>query len=274
MDKRNFFLFFVFFLVFASFVSSAPPFQTNINSFDGLMIETPTFDIVPINSNYTFHYHVYNVSSGINLNTSSCVMHLYDFKTGDHILQEVAVPDENGIDFDVVVNDSLFSDAGSYYRLFQCNDSNIGGYVGIQFDVGSAFKEATIPDAIIQSLLILVFVVFFIVSLVFAFVMDGENQFTMGPQGERILELNSGKYIKLFLYLLSYFFFWMLTWSIWITFEKFVLSQTFTSVLNVLFIIETILLGPIIIMVIVIGLVKHFADSELLNLSKRGLNMR
>lgn len=277
MQCKNLFLIFVFLLIFlVPTISAVPPFQaTNLVSSNSLQIETPVFDVVKINQNYTFHFHVFNVNGSFLTNAStSCILHIYDFQTGDHILQQSAVMDSNMIDFDVSINDSLLTKEGNYFRLIQCNTSSYGGFLGTQFKVGYSMREASVQDAIINSVIIFLLVIFFITCLTWALVTDGENKFTMGPEGDTFLELNYGKYLKLFLYLLSYLFFWMLTWSIWQVVDKFALSSTFTEVLKLLFIIETIFWPILIIAIVVIGFVKQVSDSEIARLVKRGLKPR
>jgi hypothetical protein len=275
MDKNKLIYFFVF-LFMVSIVSSAPPFQTNTITFqNGLQIETPIFDVVPVSSNYTFYFHVYDMNGSIKTNSSTkCILHIYYFVTGSHIFQKNASMDENGIDFEVEINSSLLTKEGNYFRLIQCNASNVGGFIGTQFKVGYSMREASVQDAIINSVMIFILVIFFIVTLAWAMMVDGENKFTMGPEGDTFLEMNIGKYVKLFLYLLSYLWFWMLTWAVWQVAEKFILSQTFSGVMHTLFIFETIMWIPLIIIVVVIGFIKHLTDSEVARLVKRGLKPR
>ena len=264
------------FLLMLNIVYAQPPFQTGADSNDGLLIEVPIFEVVPISQNYSFYFHVFNTINGtyVHNDTADCYVHIYDFQTGEHILQVKASGNGNGLDFEVEINDSLLTLEGTYFKLIQCNTTSQAGFFGHQFKVGYALREATTPDAIINSLFILIAVIFFIVSLSFAFVLDGDDIFSMGAEGEHILEFNALKYVKLFLYLLSYFFFWITTWVIWITFEKFMLSSYSTDLLRILFIVETILWVPMIFMIVFIGLVKYIADAKALKLAKRRLMPR
>lgn len=168
-------------------------------------------------------------------------------------------------------NFSNTSELGQYF-YFVCGDKNDDiTCETLSFLVSNSGENTTSEGGAFYIALIFIFVVFFIVSLIFAFNLDGENQFTMGEKGDPIFEMNFNKYIKLGLYLLSYFFFWILTWTSWEISKSFLLSSKLFGLLKSIFIIETILLFPIILFVIVIGTMKIIADSELMKLTKRGL---
>lgn len=275
MDKKKLIYFFVF-LFMIQLVLGAPPFQTGtILQSNGLQIETTIFEVVPVSSNYSFHWHVFDVNGSMKTNASTfCFLHIYDFETGHHIVEKNATMDSNKIDFVVAINSSVLTKEGTYFRLIQCNSSNIGGFLGTQFKVGFNTREATIQDAIINSSILLLITILFLTCLIWGIVMDGENKFTMGPEGETLLELNIGKYAKLLLYWLAYMFFWMLIWVAWQIVQKFMLSNTFSGILKVLFIFLTIFWIPLTIVIVVIGLVKHVTDSEVTRMVSRGLKPR
>ena len=63
----------------------------------------------------------------------------------------------------------------------------------------------------------------------------------------------------------------MLTWSAWQIADKFLLSDTLVGILRMIFLVVTIGWLPIMIMVISIGLVKHFTDIDIEKTTSRGL---
>ena len=278
MDKKKFFFFIIVFLILLNIAFAQPPFQESASfTIKGLVIEAPVYDVIPLNKNYSFHFHVFNQSNGVSFDnsTTNCFMHIYDYQTGLHLLEQNAVMDSNGVDFEVNINDSLFSKEGTYFRVMQCNHSTEGGFLGIQFKVGYSLRNPSIQDAMINSLLVILFVIFFLISLIWAVYIDGENYFKMGPDdADPILTFNIGKYVKLFLYLLSYIFFWMLTWASWQMADLFMLSKIFSSVLKALFFIETALLGPMFIVIVIIGFIKHLTDTKAFKLAERNINPR
>lgn len=176
--------------------------------------------------------------------------------------------------FSYTYNWSNTSEVGEYF-YFVCGDkSDVLTCETLSFLVSTSGHIFDIPSSIMYGILIFIFTILFVVTLIFAIMMDGDNKFTLGPEGETLVELNVGKYVKLFLYLLSYLFFWILSWSIWQVSTRFLLSTNLFGVLEVIFIIVTIAWIPIILIVAVIGFMKHFTDSEILNLSKRGIMPR
>ena len=140
--------------------------------------------------------------------------------------------------FSYTYNWSNTSELGEYF-YFVCGDkSDILTCETLSFMVSANGEGFTTSNSMVYATLIFVFIIFFIVSLIFAIITDGENKFTMGPEGERLVELNSGKYVKLFLYLLSYLFFWILSWAIWQVSTTFLPTSNLLGVLRILFILE------------------------------------
>ena len=245
MNKKSFlWIFVLLFFVFNSYASSGSI-------------------IFKQNSNVSL-YQVCDSCSFVNLESVI-------FPSGDVLYLNSSMV-KNG--FSYTYNWSNTSELGEYF-YFVCGDKDEGlACETLSFMVSVNGERFTTPSSIVYAILIAVFTIFFIVSLMFAIFMDGENKFTMGPEGERLLEVNSGMYVKLFLYLLSYLFFWVLSWSIWQVSVVFLPTSNLLGVLRIIFIVETIAWLPIMLIVAVIGIVKHVTDSEILNLNKRGLMPR
>lgn len=270
MHKKNFFWIFVLFLVFSSFVSAQPPGQT-LGTMDILY---PKFDSIRYGETFTFHLHAFDELGNI-LNNSdyTCDIHIYGVN-GSHEIEDVMNDDSNWVDKEYEFTANVSDHVGWHSYNIWCYSVAEQGAISEPFLVSKSGEDFTTASGVIYASLIIVFTIFFIVALAFAFHIDGENKFTMGDTGEPLLELNYGKYVKLFLYLLSYLFFWILSWGIWQVSTNFLLATRLFGVLKALFIIETILWIPMIIMVVVIGFAKILTDSDLLRLEKRGLRPR
>lgn len=271
MQKKLFWI--LAFFVLLNIAFAVPPFQsTSIVQSTGLTIEQPIFDVVPINSNFTFYWQVYNESGILMTNSSvSCLMHIYDPRNGSHILMQNGFTDLNGIDFKVQIPNSLFTREGNYFQLIQCNTSSKGGFLSHNFKVGYNLSEGSVQEAIIYAMIIIVLSIFFILSIVTGFMINGENEFNFAGD---LVKINLNKYLKVFLFFLAYIFFWGLTFVLWEVSAIFFNSADLTGILHVLFIIETILMVPAFMVIPVVLLVKHIADSQLLELTKRGLKPR
>lgn len=168
---------------------------------------------------------------------------------------------------------TLISDSIYYFTFNQSE----GDYIVKLCDGSTREIKVTngmIAESIIYSILLLLLAGFFITSLALAFYLDGENKFTMGDAGDPILEINLNKYAKLFLYLLSYLFLWMLTWTSWQVSDTFLLFDGLTNILRLIFIVETIAWVPIILIVTIVGLTKHLADADLIKTTERNLPLR
>lgn len=257
---------FVLFLMF-NLAYAQPPGQVLGN----MNILYPKFDSIAYGTNFTFHLHAFD-ELGVLLNNTlyDCRIHIYE-PNGSHIIEDFMSNDTNYVDKEFIFDEAVHTDLGWHSYNIWCYSSNEAGAISNSFLVSATGEDFTTSSSIIYFGLFIVFTIFFVICLFFAISIDGENKFTMGEKGEPLVELNSGKYIKLFLYLLSYLFFWILSWGIWQVSTKFLLATQLFGVLRILFIIETILWIPIIIIVLVIGLVKHFTDINIEKETKRGL---
>jgi hypothetical protein len=134
MLLRHSFLLFFLFLFLSSLVLAVPPFmdQTNLG---GLQIEFPSFSSVPVNEDFNLSVHIYNISSGVAINTSTdCFLHVY--RMGDHILILNQSSVEHIFDYEFEINNSVFNELGFYRVLVYCEHLGvIGGFVNHGFEV-------------------------------------------------------------------------------------------------------------------------------------------
>lgn len=244
----------------------------------GIIVNTLVYDYLPMNKNFTIYMTPYEIS-GKTLDNASvdCRFGLVN-PDGSRLL---LLSDTNG-DFihisqsDIwvaTINGSFLNETGTYLYNWDCQTGTRGGYFNGNVHVVESI-EPNIPLSIINSVLLTIFIILFIASLTLAYSVDGNNKFSIGDSGEPLVELNSGKYLKLFLYLLSYLFFWILTWIGWNISLTFMLSEFVTNMLRLIFIIETIFWFPLILIIVAIGLVKHIADVNIEKTTKRGLFIR
>lgn len=137
--KSSLNLFFIFFLLlsFTSLISAVPP-QTSVASDTGINIEHPIQEVRTINTDFTFHFHNFNVTDGKPFPGGSsgiqCIFHLYN-QTGSHIYIDENVTYDDIYDYEIKVKGKNFSTTGQYSYVFQCNNSDVGGYFANSFEV-------------------------------------------------------------------------------------------------------------------------------------------
>lgn len=159
--KKYLFLFVFLFLV--SFAMAQPPFQTNVNSLEGLQIFYPQLERVPQNASFNLHIHVANISNGFPfLNTEAdCRLHLYD-NTGNHTFEsEVMGKDSNGYDHEIFISSGNFSKLGEHAFYIWCNNSVLGGEARGTFDVTTTGLKLSIEDSLVRIFLLIFFVALF-----------------------------------------------------------------------------------------------------------------
>lgn len=127
------------FMLFLNNVNAVPPFGTSTNELLGLEIRPMMLDTIKQNENFTFHWHVFNLSTGFPITTGiSCYANVYDI-FGEHILVnyigQVDGTGVNGFDYEIFANSSNFTRSGEYAINIQCNGSAIGGGTSSSFIV-------------------------------------------------------------------------------------------------------------------------------------------
>ncbi len=136
--KGNLFLFgFILSLFFISLVSAQPPpsTQTNVNIEVGLQIQTQGIGVLKQNTPHFFQFHVYNISTGLNVNniTTNCTFHLYN-KTGASQYESNNL-DFGGGSFEIDLTANNFTELGIYSYYVHCNATSIGGFSREVFEV-------------------------------------------------------------------------------------------------------------------------------------------
>ena len=131
-------LFSIFFIISTIDVYSQPPFQQGSDVFvEGYVIEFPKFDVLQKDTDFEFNFHIFNITTGFLLtnSSSSCSFHLF-IDTGEHSFMNHNIDFDPGhIDFVIRVGKGNFSNTGDYSYIIQCNDSRIGGFDSIGFEV-------------------------------------------------------------------------------------------------------------------------------------------
>ncbi len=131
-------LFLFIFLFSFSLVAAQPPFEAVILN-QGIDIAFPQIDVLKLNSDFEFHFHVVNNSNGVMLDntTVNCGFHLFN-SSGNHIFEDDSVNmDINGDDFTILIDKNNFSRVDDYAYLFGCHNEtqNIGGQISRGLEV-------------------------------------------------------------------------------------------------------------------------------------------
>lgn len=121
-------------ILLPSLVLAQPPFEDQVN-INGLQIEFPAFESGKLNTAFEFPFHVYNISNGLAVNSSTeCVIHVYD-AMGDHIFIGYDDTPSHTYDYEFNINNTVFNTVGVYRFVVYCYSSveNAGGFVGHSF---------------------------------------------------------------------------------------------------------------------------------------------
>jgi hypothetical protein len=272
MAKR----FLVFLLFLALFliplVSSAPPI-TQVQQFTtGYIIKVPVQETIKQGQDFTFYFHVFNISDGIPITnlTTKCFFHLYN-SSGKHIVNITAdyekLPNVFN-EWESYIKGGNFSNVGLYNYIIQCNSSILGGYFEMPLEVTGTGLELTTSRSIIYFGFFMLLIFFFTIILFsISKLPDSEER---NNEGE-IISINSLKYLK------SVFLFieWLLIISIFYLSSNLAFAylgeQMFANILFTLFQISLGLTLPIVVIWFVWIFVNIFQDKKIKGLISHGI---
>jgi hypothetical protein len=263
MKKEINLSFALFFLIILNLiiVNAAPP-QTQIVD-KGIIIIYPKINYVPLNSNYTFHFHTFNVSNGAKLDNSTltCSFHLYNYMDKHIARFNYNVPMESDlIDWAVYVNKENFTEPGDYSYIIQCNNTaGYGGADSVFFRVASNNSTTETSESIFYFLVTLIIFFFFIGMAVITYIMPYNNK--RNEKGE-IFFIPKTKYIKLVLIPITYaLFVWLLNLLVGIS-DNFITLGMYYGLITFLFNVCITLSYPLLIFVLIIAVYNILKDIE------------
>lgn len=111
-------------------VNAQPPFQVSPTLIEGYSIEIPEQGILKLNDNYTFFFHVFNLSTGLPLSSSDGVVCEFNL----HNSSSTTIFSDTDLSFSPVTTafftpmlGSNFSSTGIYTYVTHCNSTAFGG---------------------------------------------------------------------------------------------------------------------------------------------------
>jgi hypothetical protein len=121
-------LFIFLFLFSLNFICAVPPVTTTQQFSEGYSIQIPQDNILKQYENYSFEFHVINISNGVPIISGiNCSFHLYN-STGEHLLVLYDNESSSDLDYSFLILGNNFSEIGSMYYFVNCNSSSYGGF--------------------------------------------------------------------------------------------------------------------------------------------------
>ncbi len=267
--KNNLFIFLVFFLFSIASVSAQPPFQTS-NPQVGLIIDYPKIIHVKENSNFAFHSHVINATSGLLMTneTTECIFQSY-YSNGSHSSENLMLYD--GFDFYVNIPIELIKRGEVTYFIY-CNTTTAGGFVSGFAIINRTGTELTTPEALIY--LVLAFGVLLLFSLSFYFLILTPYENEINEKGA-VIKITKLKYVKYGLILLTWVLFtWFLNILVGLS-DNFVSLIMYYGFFGFMFNIMNRLALPVGIAILIIALWEIVRDVNIYdNIKKFGSSLK
>ena len=273
MVKKSYSYLIVFLFVFAviPLVSSAPPFITTGTSIQGYDIKIPSQEYIKQNQDYTFYFHLFNISDGLPVSNVSigCKYHLYN-SSGNHILETIVPHYQTNVnnEWEMKVLGGNFSKSGTYNYIVQCNSSVLGGFSEVRFVVTGVGFELTTSKAMIYSIIILLFIFLFIV------IMLGINKLPSGndrDESGQLMSINNLKYFRSVLLMFEYLIIVSLFFLASNLASEYLEGQLFFKLLFTIFQILAYMILPIIIVWVVWIFAQIIDDKRMRRLIEHGI---
>ena len=166
---KSYSLFLLFLLILPVIYAPQPIFESASVTIEGLVIETPIFEFIPSGRNHTFHAHVVNESTGIQMidDTTDCFFDLYN-NDGTHQMQNVEMSFEAPREFEIMVGADNFT-VGFHSLLIQCNatsgGSRLGGFLEETFIVTDEIHTENRDKQRIIYYVIILAIILFVIGL-------------------------------------------------------------------------------------------------------------
>lgn len=150
MKRNKLFILFLVLLVLPIFVSAVlknPVFETGSSTSHGYDIESPVISYIELNTNFSFVFHVFNISDGLPITNSTalCEFNLYD-KRGESIIHFNQIANNSFFNAYRVMVVNNFTEEGNYNYIVHCNSSHRGGFLGSSFLVTNTGDDDSVTD--------------------------------------------------------------------------------------------------------------------------------
>ena len=260
-------------IVLTSFVSAIPPVLQDSNFAGGYEIKVPFIGTLKQNQDFTFNFHLFNISNGYPIDNSStnCYFDLYN-SSGVHLV-EVIIPHENSIkvnEWELKVLGGNFSAIGQYGYIVQCNSSasSLGGVEEVGFEVTYTGNKIDTGQSILYIPLFAMIIFTFIMILFFINKLPSAN--TRDEEG-KILSVTYLKYLRSPLWFFEYMLFVAILYLSSNLAFAYLYETLFAQILFVLFRIS-FGLAPVIVIVWIIWIyAKMFQDKQFQDMINRGI---
>ena len=207
--------------------------------------------------------------------STNCSMTVH-YPNGTNMVQDQNMT--NNIQFFnyTLYNDTIIEDdfvLGIYTAYTYCQSGDLYDYATWQFEINNYGRDES-GNGLLMLILLQPAVALMIILIIIAYILPGDNNINFGPDGNRVLELNYGYYVKLGCWLGAYLCFWVITFLSWQISRILLSLEGLSNILRMMFIVETILIFPIILLIVILGFVKIMQDSLLSKEIQRGLPPR
>lgn len=169
------------------------------------------------------------------------------------------------------LNDSQTSIVGTHTAKLVCQDTPLIGYETFTFEITPSGTTTSTTQGLLYIALLGLGVVFFCFALYGTVKIPWKN--TRHVDGT-VMNVNDLKYLKLFLFFMSYTLLIFISWTGWKIGDFFLYFDVGHKVFSSIFWVLIVFLVPLFILTGLTGIMAFFHDKKLKNLMTRGLNPR
>lgn len=187
------------------FISAAPPVTTVQQFTEGYTIQIPQDNILNQNRDYTFEFHVFNITNGKPIISGiNCSLHLYN-SSGNHIFEGYDDTVSQDLDYSFRVLKGNFSKLESQYYFIGCNSSNYGGFGESIIHVTPNGEEINTSQLTIYIIILLADIILLALFIFLSFITPYNNEEKETNNGPVVTKVTKTKYLKLMSIWISYY---------------------------------------------------------------------
>lgn len=200
------------FVILCSTLATAQP-SPIFQSTGSLSIEYSKIQYIPINTNHTFHFHVFNTTNFIDNSSAQCGFTLVQ-PNGEVVYKNENMPyyENSENEWEITLDKNNFTSLGQYSVAAECNTSTQVGASSYGIEVNKLGDDLTNSQALFYIAILFTVLLLFGFFLTIFLMTPAQNITEMTKLGKAVTKITYGKYIKIIsLWIAFGFFMWFLT---------------------------------------------------------------
>lgn len=200
--------------------------------------------------------------------TATCNLTILD-PNHNILINNIQMQNQNAY-HNFTLNTSATNPLGVYEATVMCMDGTGNGFDTFYFKITPNGQEPSTVQGIVYVVLLFIFMILATMTILGAYHTDSSNAYEFG----KLIKITWGKYVKLGLFLLSYFFLVIIFLFCEMISNNFLFLSFAEGIFHVLYLISVIGLFPLFLTIMVFMILNIMRDLYLTKLTRRNLPLK